>query len=62
MKSNICDYNDVYILVTGDITVRAAPETQVAFKNSAPFTKCITKIDEATKDDAENLDLVIKLV
>ena len=24
LKSNLCDYNDAYILVTGDITVRAA--------------------------------------
>ena len=45
LKSNICDYNDVCNLVTSDITVVAAPATQVAFKNCAPFTKCITKID-----------------
>ena len=38
----------------GDITVRAASETQVAFKNCAPFTKCITKIDDTTIDDAED--------
>ena len=60
-KSNICDYNDVYILVTVDITVIVAPATQVAFKNCAPFTKCITKIDGTTIDDAEDLDLVIPM-
>ena len=32
VKSNLCDHNNVYILVTGDITVVAAPTTQVAFK------------------------------
>ena len=32
LKSNLCDYNDAYILVRGDITVRAALATQVAFK------------------------------
>ena len=32
LKSNICNYNDVYILVSGDITVTAARETQVVFK------------------------------
>ena len=32
LKSNLCDYNDAYILVTGDINVVAAPATQVAFK------------------------------
>ena len=45
LKSNLCDYNDAYILVTGDITVVAAPATQVLFKNCAIFTKFITKID-----------------
>ena len=28
--------------------------TQIAFKNCAPFTKCITKIDGTTIDDAED--------
>ena len=27
LKSNLCDYNDAYILVRGDITVVAAPAT-----------------------------------
>ena len=27
LKSNFLDYNDAYILVTGDITVTAAPQT-----------------------------------
>ena len=27
-KSNLCDYNDAYILVKGDITVRGAPAIQ----------------------------------
>ena len=61
LKSNICDYNDAYILVRGDITVVAAPASQVAFTNCAPFTKCITKIDETTIDDAEDLDLVMPM-
>ena len=43
LKFNLCDCNDAYILVTADITVVAAPETQVTFENCAPFTKCITK-------------------
>ena len=62
LKSNICDFNDAYILVTGDIIVVAAPATQVAFKNCTPFTKFITKkTDETTIDDAENLDLVMPM-
>ena len=58
-KFNLCGYSDAYILVRGNITVRGAPETQAAFKNCAPFTKCITKIDETAIDDAKNLNLVM---
>ena len=61
LKSNLCDYNDAYILLRGDITVTAAPETQVAFKHCASFTKCITTVDGTTIDDAENLDLVMPM-
>ena len=61
LKSNLWDYNDAYTLVRGDITVRAAPEIQVALKNCAPFTTCITKIDITTIDDAENLDSIMPM-
>ena len=30
LKSNLCDYNDAYILVRCDITVVAAPATQLS--------------------------------
>ena len=43
---------DAYVVVKDDITVSAAPTTQVSFKNYAPFTKCITKIDRTIIDDA----------
>ena len=59
LKSNLCHCNDAYILVRGDITVTAALATQVSFKNFAPFTKCITKIDGTTINYAEDLDLVV---
>ena len=43
IKPNLCDYSDVYIIVTGDIKVAAVTEdTNVAFKNCAPFTRCVT--------------------
>ena len=44
-----------------DITVKTAPAIQVAFKNCAPFTTCITKSDETTIGDAEDLDLVMPM-
>ena len=58
LKAKLCDYNDAYILIKGDITVTAAPEIQVAFKNCAPFTKYITKINGTTIDEAKHLHLV----
>ena len=59
--SNLCDYSDIYILVRSNITIIGHQATQVAFKNWAPFTKRITKIDETTIDDAEDLDLIISM-
>ena len=61
LKSNLYDYNDAFILVRGDISVTASPQTQVSFKNCVPFTKCITKIDGTTVDDAEYLDLLMAM-
>ena len=43
LKSNLCDYNNAYILVRGEITVTATPTTPVSFKNCAPFTKGISQ-------------------
>ena len=43
IKPNLCDYSDAYILLTGDIKITAvAANTNVAFKNCAPFTRCVT--------------------
>ena len=61
LKSNLCDYNDAYILVKGDITVTAAPQTELAFKNCAYFTKFITEIDGTSIDYAKYLDLVMPM-
>ena len=43
IESNLCDYSDAYILVTGNST--ATPNntaTQVVFKNCGSFEKCRT--------------------
>ena len=40
LKSSLCDKNDAVVLVRVYITVTTAPETQIAFKKCAPFTKC----------------------
>ena len=61
LKSNLCNYSNAYILVTGDISFIGNNGTQVAFKNCALFTKCITKIDRTTIDDAEDLDFAVPM-
>ena len=33
----------------------------MSFKNCAPFTRCITKIDGTAIDDAKDLDLVMSM-
>ena len=45
----------------GDITIKGHQATQVAFKNCASFTKCITKMDGTTIDNAEDSDLVMPM-
>ena len=51
LRSNLCDYSDAYILVSGAITVTALAagggnnNVQVVFRNCAPFTDCISKIN-----------------
>ena len=39
LKYNLCDYNNDYILVRGDITIIEHQVTQLAFQNCGPFTK-----------------------
>ena len=59
IKSNLCDYWDPYILVTGDITATGGDaNTRVAFKNCAPFTKCMTHINDEHLYGANNLDMI----
>ena len=61
LRSNLCDYADAYILVKGTITVNntsaagaAANNTnkKVIFKNCAPFTNCISEINNIQVDNA----------
>ena len=47
IKPNLCDYLEAYILVAGDIKVAdVAANTNVAFKNCAPFTRCVAHIND----------------
>ena len=62
IKSDLCDYSDTYFLVTGNITATGGDaNTRVAFKNCAPFTKCITHINDEHVDNADNLDIIMPM-
>ena len=68
LKSSLCDHSDAYILVKGNITVNNiagagadANNKKVIFKNYAPFTNCINKINNTQIDNAEYIDIVMPM-
>ena len=70
LKSSLCDYSDAYILVKGTINVNntaaqgaAANNTnkKVIFKNCAPFTNCISEINNTQIDNAKDIDIVMPM-
>ena len=72
LRSNLCDYADLYTLVKGTITITgegadAAAERAderdkgVTFKNCAPFTKCISRINNTDIDNAHDIDIVMPM-
>ena len=61
IKSSLCDYSDAFILVTGNITVNADNNTDVAFKNYAPFFTCTTKINDMFFDEANHIYIVMPM-
>ena len=61
-KANLCDYSGAYILVTGDKKVTSvSADTNVTFKNCAPFTTCVTHINDEHAETAENLDIILPM-
>ena len=62
IKSNLCDYSDAYILVKGDMRAKGGhANTNVAFKNCDPFTKCVAHINDEHANNADNLDIVMPI-
>ena len=70
LKSSLCDYSDAYIFVKGSISVNntaaegaAVNNTnkKVIFKNCAPFTNCISEINNTQVDNAKNIDIVMSM-
>ena len=68
LRSSLCGYSDAYILVKGNISVNNTAgasadanntNKKVIFKNCAPFTDCISKINNAQVDNAKDIDIVM---
>ena len=68
LKSSLCDYSDAYILVKGTITVTNTvaadaeannANKKVIFKNCAPFTNCVSEINNTQIDNAKDIDIVM---
>ena len=60
IKPTLCDYSDVYILVTGNIQNKPA-NSLVAFKNCAPFRTFDVFINDEHVQKAEDLDIVMPM-
>ena len=72
LRSNLCDYADSHILVKGTIAITGAEDDAVAsradernkgvtFKNWAPFTKCISRMNNTDIDNALDIDIVMTM-
>ena len=69
LRSDLFDYSDLYIVVKGDITLTKRNGRGIidirnkflAFKNHAPFTNCISKINNVLIDNADELDVVMPM-
>ena len=70
LKSSLCDYSDAYILVKGTITVNNTgaadadannTDKKLIFKNCAPFTNCISEINNTQVGNAKDLDIVMPI-
>ena len=72
LKYSLCDYSDIYILVKGRITITEAGDDAAerqaderdkgaALKNCAPFTNCISEINNTQIDNAKDTDIAMPM-
>ena len=68
LKSSLCDYSDAYMLVKGTISI--APQAganpnngskEVVFKFCAPFTDCISEINNTQIDNSMDINVVMSM-
>ena len=69
LRSDLCCFSNAYIVVKGDITLTKTHRKGIidirnrflASKNKAPFTNCISKINNVLTDNVKDLDIVIPM-
>ena len=70
LKSSLCDYSDAYILVKETISVNNTAaagaavnndDKKVIFKNCAPFTNCISEINNTQIENAKDIGIVMPM-
>ena len=61
IKSSLCHYSDAFILVTGNITVNASNNTDVAFKLYVPFSVCKKVINNVLLDKANHIYIAVPM-
>ena len=69
LTSDLCDFSDAYIVVKGAIDLTKSDGRRytdishrlLAFKNNAPFTYCISKINNVFIDNAKDLAVVMPM-
>ena len=72
LKSDWCDYANVYICVKGTITITGAGNEDAArqldernkgviLKNCSLFTKCISRINGTDIDNTQDIDFVMSM-
>ena len=72
LKSSLCDYSDAYIHVKEKITITGEGDNEaarhtgernkgVALKNCAPFTICISEINNTEIDNCKDIDIIMPM-
>ena len=72
LKSSLYDYSDAYVHVKGKITITGEGDNDtakradernkgVAFKNCAPFTICISEINNTQIDSCKDIDVIMPM-
>ena len=68
LKSSLCDNSDAYILIKGTISIAAQARDnpnngikKVVFNHCAPFTDCISEINNTRIDNTKNIDVVMPM-